>query len=224
MSEYMEKFSVSRLVGAPPGYVGYEEGGTLTEAVRRRPYSIVLFDEIEKAHPDVFNILLQVLDDGRITDSQGRTVDFKNTILILTSNLGSEFISEGIEDGEITAHARKEVDALLKRSFRPEFLNRLDEIIMFKPLTRENIGGIVGILLGRLKKRLEDEHIVLEVTNAAKEYIADFGYDSVYGARPLKRFIQTHAETPIARYLIEKNPPAGTVITLDRGENGLILR
>lgn len=223
MSEYMEKFSVSRLVGAPPGYVGYEEGGTLTEAVRRKPYSIVLFDEIEKAHPDVFNILLQILDDGRVTDSQGRTVDFKNTIIILTSNLGSEFISEGIENGELTAEARERTEALLKRSFRPEFLNRLDEIIFFKPLTRENIGDIVEILLQRLKNRLNAENIQLEVTNAAKQYIADFGYDSVYGARPLKRFIQTHAETPIAKYLIAENPAAGSVITLDRGESGLIL-
>ncbi len=224
MSEYMEKFSVSRLVGAPPGYVGYEEGGTLTEAVRRKPYSIVLFDEIEKAHPDVFNILLQILDDGRVTDSQGRTVDFKNTIIILTSNLGSEFITEGIENGEITDVAREQVNALLKKFFRPEFLNRLDEIIMFKPLSRENIGDIVEILLNRLKARLKGENLTLEVTNAAKQYIADFGYDSVYGARPLKRFIQTHAETPIARYIISGNPQAGSTLTLDRGENGLILR
>ncbi len=224
MSEYMEKFSVSRLVGAPPGYVGYEEGGTLTEAVRRKPYSIVLFDEIEKAHPDVFNILLQVLDDGRITDSQGRTVDFKNTIIILTSNLGSDIISEGIENGEVSASAREEVNDLLKRSFRPEFLNRLDEIILFQPLSRENVSGIVDIMLEKLKARLKAEHITLEVTNAAKQYIADFGYDSVYGARPLKRFLQTHAETPIAKYLIEKDPPAGALLTLDRGEGGLVLR
>ena len=223
MSEYMEKFSVSRLVGAPPGYVGYEEGGTLTEAVRRRPYSIVLFDEIEKAHPDVFNILLQILDDGRITDSQGRTVDFKNTIIILTSNLGSEYISEGIENGEITKEARDKVNEVLKRSFRPEFLNRLDEIIMFKPLTRENIGAIVDILLSRLAKRLESEHLSLEVTNAAKEYIADYGYDSVFGARPLKRFIQAHVETPIARFIIGGNPEAGSTIVIDRGEDGLFL-
>ncbi|PWM52109.1 MAG: type VI secretion system ATPase TssH, partial [Bacillota bacterium] len=223
MSEYMEKFSVSRLVGAPPGYVGYEEGGTLTEAVRRRPYSIVLFDEIEKAHPDVFNILLQILDDGRITDSQGRTVDFKNTIIILTSNLGSEYISEGIENGEITKAARDKVNEVLKRSFRPEFLNRLDEIIMFKPLTRENIGSIVDILLSRLAKRLEGEHLTLEVTNAAKEYIADYGYDSVFGARPLKRFIQAHVETPIARFIIGGNPEAGSTIVIDRGEDGLFL-
>ena len=224
MSEYMEKFSVSRLVGAPPGYVGYEEGGTLTEAVRRRPYSIVLFDEIEKAHPDVFNILLQILDDGRITDSQGRTVDFKNTIIILTSNLGSEYISEGIENGEITKEARDKVNEVLKRSFRPEFLNRLDEIIMFKPLTRENIGAIVDILLARLNKRLEAEHLTLEVTNAAKEYIADYGYDSVFGARPLKRFIQAHVETPIARFIIGGNPEAGSTIVIDRGEDGLFLK
>ena len=224
MSEYMEKFSVSRLVGAPPGYVGYEEGGTLTEAVRRRPYSIVLFDEIEKAHPDVFNILLQILDDGRITDSQGRTVDFKNTIIILTSNLGSEYISEGIENGEITKEAREKVNEVLKRSFRPEFLNRLDEIIMFKPLTRENIGAIVDILLSRLAKRLEGEHLTLEVTNAAKEYIADYGYDSVFGARPLKRFIQAHVETPIARFIIGGNPEAGSTIVIDRGKDGLFLK
>ena len=202
MSEYMEKFSVSRLVGAPPGYVGYEEGGTLTEAVRRKPYSIVLFDEIEKAHPDVFNILLQILDDGRITDSQGRTVDFKNTIIILTSNLGAADIIEGIEGGEISKAAQDKVNAILKQSFRPEFLNRLDEIIMFKPLTRENIGGIVDIQLKRLAKRLENENLTLEITDAAKAYIAENGYDNVFGARPLKRFIQKNVETPIARYII----------------------
>ena len=224
MSEYMEKFSVSRLVGAPPGYVGYEEGGTLTEAVRRRPYSIVLFDEIEKAHPDVFNILLQLLDDGRITDSQGRTVDFKNTIVILTSNLGSEFISEGIEDGEITEEAREQVNALLKRSFRPELLNRLDEIIMFKPLTRENIDDIVEILLERLRKRLEAEKLTLEVTGRAKAFISDNGYDPVYGARPLKRYLQSHAETLIAKHIIKNNPKAGETIVLDADENGLLLR
>jgi len=223
MSEYMEKFSVSRLVGAPPGYVGYEEGGVLTEAVRRRPYSIVLFDEIEKAHPDVFNILLQILDDGRVTDSQGRTVDFKNTIIILTSNLGSEYITEGIEDGEISPSARERVNMLLKQSFRPEFLNRLDEIIMFKPLTRENIGSIVDILLARLQKRLQAENLQLEVTGMAKAYIADYGYDSVFGARPLKRFLQTHVETPIARYMISQNPEAGSKIIVDRNENGLYL-
>ena len=224
MSEYMEKFSVSRLVGAPPGYVGYEEGGTLTEAVRRKPYSIVLFDEIEKAHPDVFNILLQILDDGRVTDSQGRTVDFKNTIIILTSNLGSTDIIEVIKDGEITKEAQDKVNAILKRSFRPEFLNRLDEIIMFKPLTRENITGIVDILLARLAKRLEEENLKLEVTQKAKDYIADSGYDNIYGARPLKRFIQTHAETPIAKYIIGSNPAAGTTITLDANEEGLYIK
>ncbi|MGN0804564.1 MAG: ATP-dependent chaperone ClpB, partial [Candidatus Coproplasma sp.] len=202
MSEYMEKFSVSRLVGAPPGYVGYEEGGTLTEAVRRKPYSIVLFDEIEKAHPDVFNILLQILDDGRVTDSQGRTVDFKNTIIILTSNIGSSDIIEGIEGDEITAEARERVNALLKSSFRPEFLNRLDEIIMFKPLTSDNMKGIVEILLNRLAQRLEGENLVLKVTDEAKTYIAENGCDSVYGARPLKRYIQKYAETPIAKYII----------------------
>ncbi len=224
MSEYMEKFSVSRLVGAPPGYVGYEEGGTLTEAVRRKPYSIVLFDEIEKAHPDVFNILLQILDDGRITDSQGRTVDFKNTIIILTSNLGATDIIEGIEGGEISKAAQDRVYAILKQSFRPEFLNRLDEIIMFRPLTRENIGGIVDIQLKRLVSRLNDENLALKVTDAAKTYIADNGYDNIYGARPLKRFIQKNIETPIAKFIIQKNPEAGTEITVDANENGIYLK
>lgn len=223
MSEYMEKFSVSRLVGAPPGYVGYEEGGTLTEAVRRKPYSIVLFDEIEKAHPDVFNILLQILDDGRVTDSQGRTVDFKNTIIILTSNLGSADIIEGIEDGEISREARERVGALLKQSFRPEFLNRLDEIIIFKPLTADNMVGIVDILLKRLSARLAQENLNLKVTDSAKEYIAVNGSDSVYGARPLKRYLQKYAETPIARYIIENNPKAGTTLVLDCNDSGLTL-
>lgn len=224
MSEYMEKFSVSRLVGAPPGYVGYEEGGTLTEAVRRKPYSIVLFDEIEKAHPDVFNILLQILDDGRITDSQGRTVDFKNTIIILTSNLGATDIIDGIEDGEISKAAQDKVYAILRQSFRPEFLNRLDEIIMFRPLTRENISGIVDIQLQRLCNRLKDENLTLEITQKARDYIATNGYDSVYGARPLKRFIQKYAETPIARYIIQNNPESGASITLDAAEDGLFLK
>ena len=224
MSEYMEKFSVSRLVGAPPGYVGYEEGGTLTEAVRRKPYSIVLFDEIEKAHPDVFNILLQILDDGRITDSQGRTVDFKNTIIILTSNLGATDIIEGIEGGEFSKAAQDRVYAILKQAFRPEFLNRLDEIIMFRPLTRENIGGIVDIQLKRLVSRLNDENLALKVTDAAKTYIADNGYDNIYGARPLKRFIQKNIETPIAKFIIQKNPEAGTEITVDANENGIYLK
>ena len=223
MSEYMEKFSVSRLVGAPPGYVGYEEGGTLTEAVRRKPYSIVLFDEIEKAHPDVFNILLQILDDGRVTDSQGRTVDFKNTIIILTSNLGSADIIEGIENGEISEEARERVGALLKQSFRPEFLNRLDEIIIFKPLTADNMVGIVDILLKRLTARLAQENLNLKVTESAKEYIAVNGSDSVYGARPLKRYLQKYAETPIAKYIIENNPEAGTTLVLDCNDSGLTL-
>jgi ATP-dependent Clp protease ATP-binding subunit ClpB len=224
MSEYMEKFSVSRLIGAPPGYVGYEEGGVLTEAVRRKPYSIVLFDEIEKAHPDVFNILLQILDDGRVTDSQGRTVDFKNTIIILTSNLGSQYISEGIENGEITEQAKAQVNALLKNSFRPEFLNRLDEIIMFKPLTQENIGDIVDILLNKLKGRLAANNLTLNVTDEAKKYIVVNGYDPAYGARPLKRFIQSHAETLLAKHIIKTNPPAGTTLTLDSTPNGLYLK
>ncbi len=224
MSEYMEKFSVSRLVGAPPGYVGYEEGGTLTEAVRRKPYSIVLFDEIEKAHPDVFNILLQILDDGRATDSQGRTVDFKNTIIILTSNIGSSDIIEGIENGEITKQAADRVSALLKQAFRPEFLNRLDEIITFKPLTEENMKGITDILLKRLAARLEGENLKLTATDGARAFIAENGFDSVYGARPLKRYLQKYAETPIARYIIENNPAAGTEITLDCQNNSLVLR
>ena len=224
MSEYMEKFSVSRLVGAPPGYVGYEEGGTLTEAVRRKPYSIVLFDVIEKAHPDVFNILLQVLDDGRITDSQGRTVDFKNTIIILTSNLGSDIIMEGIENGEITPAAQEKVTELLKRSFRPEFLNRLDEIVMFKPLLHSEIDAIVEILLSGLKKRLQAENLSLEVTERAKTYISDGGYDPVYGARPLKRFIQSHIETPIARYIVSGSPKDGTTLTLDYDGEKIVIK
>ena len=191
MSEYMEKFSVSRLIGAPPGYVGYEEGGQLTEAVRRKPYSVVLFDEVEKAHPDVFNILLQVLDDGRITDSQGRTIDFKNTILILTSNLGSQYLLDGIDaNGEISQEAKDQVDQLLKRSFRPEFLNRLDEIVYYKPLTKENITSIVDLLIGSLNKRLADKQLTVELTPAAKTYVIDNGYDPLYGARPLRRFLQ----------------------------------
>jgi ATP-dependent Clp protease ATP-binding subunit ClpB len=223
MSEYMEKFSVSRLIGAPPGYVGYEEGGVLTEAVRRKPYSIILFDEIEKAHPDVFNILLQILDDGRVTDSQGRTVDCKNTIIILTSNLGSEYISGGIQDGKITDEAREQVKNLLKASFRPEFINRLDEIIMFKPLTRDNIRNIVDILTKRLCDRMEGNNLKLVVTDAAKDFIAENGYDSVYGARPLKRFIQSHAETPIAKYIIGSNPAAGSQVRLDSDGEKLVI-
>ena len=216
MSEYMEKFSVSRLIGAPPGYVGYEEGGQLTEAVRRKPYSVVLLDEVEKAHPDVFNILLQVLDDGRITDSQGRTVDFKNTIIILTSNLGSPMILEGMdENGNISEEARKEVDTLLKQKLRPEFLNRLDEIVFYKPLSKTEIFRIVDLLLEKLRKRLEDKQLELEVTDAAKECIVAQGYDVNYGARPLKRLIQSKVETLVARKIIADDPAPGTVIRID---------
>ena len=216
MTEYMEKFSVSRLIGAPPGYVGYEEGGQLTEAVRRKPYSVVLFDEVEKAHPDVFNILLQVLDDGRITDSQGRTVDFKNTIIILTSNLGSSAILDGIgADGSITEAARQEVQALLRRQFRPEFLNRLDEIVFYKPLQKAETVQIVDLLTQDLKRRLEAQQLDLELTDAAKEYIVDGGYDPVYGARPLKRFLQHTVETALARKIIAEDPAPGTVYVGD---------
>ncbi len=216
MSEYMEKYSVSRLIGAPPGYVGYEEGGQLTEAVRRRPYSVVLFDEVEKAHPDVFNVLLQVLDDGRITDSQGRTVDFKNTIIILTSNLGSDLILEGIgENGEISEEARDGVTQLLRRSFRPEFLNRLDEIVFYKPLTRENIHGIVDLLVADLQKRMAQRQLTVTLTDAAKDYLIAKGYDPIYGARPLKRLIQTEVETLLARWIIAEAPAPETAITVD---------
>ena len=216
MTEYMEKHSVSRLVGAPPGYVGYEEGGQLTEAVRRKPYSVVLFDEVEKAHPDVFNILLQVLDDGRITDSQGRTVDFKNTIIILTSNLGSNIILEGIDnEGKLRDEAREQVEMLLKSQFRPEFLNRLDEIVFYTPLTRDQITGIMQLMLKELSGRLADRHLTVELTDAAKEYVIDNGYDPVYGARPLKRFIQRAVETPIARMLIARDVPEGSRIIVD---------
>ena len=216
MSEYMEKFSVSRLIGAPPGYVGYEEGGQLTEAVRRKPYSVVLLDEVEKAHPDVFNILLQVLDDGRITDSQGRTVDFKNTIIILTSNLGSPIILDGMDaNGNISEDARKEVDALLKQQFRPEFLNRLDEIVFYKPLNQKEIFSIVDLLLKKLRKRLEDKQLELHVTQAAKEYIVAQCYDVNYGARPLKRLIQSKIETLVAKKIIADDPAPGTVIEID---------
>ena len=215
MTEYMEKFSVSRLIGAPPGYVGYDEGGQLTEAVRRKPYSVVLFDEIEKAHPDVFNILLQVLDDGRITDSQGRTVDFKNTIIILTSNLGSQFLLDGIdENGEISADAKDEVSDLLKRTFRPEFLNRLDEIVYYKPLTKDNVTKIIDLLIRDLAGRLEDKQIGLEITPLAKELIIENGYDPVYGARPLKRYLQSKVETLIARTMIANDLQPGNVIEI----------
>ena len=222
MSEYMEKFSVSRLIGAPPGYVGYEEGGQLTEAVRRKPYSVILFDEVEKAHPDVFNILLQVLDDGRVTDSQGRTVDFKNTIIILTSNLGSEYLLEGIEpSGEISAEAREKVEALLKRSFRPEFLNRLDEIVFYKPLTRENILGILDLQLEDLRRRLKDKQLSVELTDEAKDYIVEQGYDPIYGARPLKRFLQRKVETLIGRMIIADLVHPDSTIVIGRDEKGL---
>ena len=224
MTEYMEKFSVSRLIGAPPGYVGYDEGGQLTEAVRRHPYSVVLFDEIEKAHPDVFNILLQVLDDGRITDSQGRTVDFKNTIIILTSNLGADAILEGIgEDGTISVSAREEVDSLLKSQFRPEFLNRLDDIIMFKPLTKEDIKNIVDLLLKGLKDRLSNKQLKLEITDKAKDYIIDNGYDMMFGARPLKRYISHTVETMIAKELLTQDFKPNTTIKLDVDNGKLIL-
>ena len=220
MSEYMEKYSVSRLIGAPPGYVGYEEGGQLTEAVRRKPYSVVLFDEIEKAHPDVFNVLLQVLDDGRITDSQGRTVDFKNTILIMTSNIGSPYLLDGIEEnGEISQDAREKVDAELRAHFRPEFLNRLDEIIMFKPLTKENIGGIVDLLVADLNRRLKDQELSLRLTDTAKDYIIEGGYDPVYGARPLKRYLQKYVETLTAKLILSGNVRAEDTIVIDV-ENG----
>ena len=226
MTEYMEKFSVSRLIGAPPGYVGYDEGGQLTEAVRRHPYSVVLFDEVEKAHPDVFNILLQILDDGRITDSQGRTVDFKNTIIILTSNLGSSYLLDGITpEGEISEEARGKVMADLRASFRPEFLNRLDEIIMFKPLTKDNLGGIIENLLSGLRKRLADRSaggLKLEVTDAAKQLIIDNGYDPVYGARPLKRYLQSSAETLIAKEILAGNFDTGTTLVLDAKDGKLV--
>ena len=224
MSEYMEKFSVSRLIGAPPGYVGYEEGGQLTEAVRRKPYSVILFDEVEKAHPDVFNILLQVLDDGRITDSQGRTVDFKNTIIILTSNLGSQYLLDGIDSkGEITTEAREKVEALLKQSFRPEFLNRLDEIVFYKPLTRENILSIVDLLMKDLRERLKEQQLDVTLTDKAKEYIVDQGYDPIYGARPLKRFLQRKVETLIGRMIIADEVRPNSTLVVDYDGEKLIV-
>ena len=225
MSEYMEKHSVSRLVGAPPGYVGYDEGGQLTEAVRRQPYSVVLFDEIEKAHPDVFNILLQVLDDGRITDSQGRTVDFKNTILIMTSNIGSSYLLEGInENGEITEEARNRVEHELKNHFRPEFINRLDEIIMFKPLTRDNISGIIDILMDNLNDRVADKDLSITLTEAAKDYITEHGYDPVYGARPLKRYLQKNVETMAAKLILGDDLETGNRIIMDVENDKLVTR
>ena len=231
MTEYMEKFSVSRLIGAPPGYVGYEEGGQLTEAVRRKPYSVVLFDEVEKAHPDVFNILLQVLDDGRITDSQGRTVDFKNTILILTSNLGSDIILNDLEQrraegcNELSEEARDQIDRLLKSKFRPEFLNRLDEIVYYKSLTKDEARSIVDLQLQDLRRRLDEgKHLKLSVTDAAKDFIIDAAYDSVYGARPIKRFIQSRVETLLAKAILQGSYAEGDTLTVDCGENGLLLR
>ena len=221
MSEYMEKYSVSRLIGAPPGYVGYDEGGQLTEAVRRKPYSVVLFDEIEKAHPDVFNVLLQLLDDGRITDSQGRVVDFKNTIVIMTSNLGSDIILDGIEGEDIKAEAKMAVDMILKRSFRPEFLNRLDEIIYFKPLTKENIRAIVDLTLADLDRRLSDKRIKVTLTDAAKDYVIESAYDSAYGARPLKRFIQSRVETLVAKKIISADISLDSEIVIDFNSNVL---
>ena len=225
MSEYMEKHSVSRLIGAPPGYVGYEEGGQLTEAVRRKPYSVVLFDEIEKAHPDVFNVLLQVLDDGRITDSQGRTVDFKNTILIMTSNIGSSYLLDGIEEnGEIKEEAQNMVMNDLRAHFRPEFLNRLDEIIMFRPLTKDNIGNIITLMMADLNRRLAGQDIRLELTDAGRDYVIDGGYDPVYGARPLKRFLQKHVETLAARLILSGTVMEGDTIVLDAVNGELTAR
>ena len=225
MSEYMERHTVSRLIGSPPGYVGHDEGGQLTEKVRRKPYSVVLFDEIEKAHPDVFNILLQILDDGRITDSQGRTVDFKNTIIILTSNLGSQYLLDGIgPDGEITADAREHVQAELRRAFRPEFLNRLDEILMFRPLTRDNLSHIIDNLIAALRSRLADRTLNLEMTDAAKALVIENGYDPVYGARPLKRYLQSHAETLIARTILSGDLHAGDTLVVDADNGTLVCR
>ena len=224
MTEYMEKFSVSRLIGAPPGYVGYDEGGELTEAVRRKPYSVVLFDEIEKAHPDVFNILLQVLDDGRLTDSQGRTVDFKNTVLILTSNLGSEYLLDGIKDGEITEEAKAKIDALLKRSFKPEFLNRLSGIVYFKPLSEKEVSSIVSLMLEKLKARLKDKRVGFEIAPAAVNYIIGRGYDMQFGARPLKRFIEQNVETMIAKEIIAGSIKPDTTITVDSDGEKLYIK
>ncbi|MDE5600799.1 MAG: AAA family ATPase, partial [Oscillospiraceae bacterium] len=224
MTEYMEKYSVSRLVGAPPGYVGYEEGGQLTEAVRRKPYSVILFDEIEKAHPDVFNILLQVLDDGRITDSQGRIVDFKNTIIILTSNLGSDILLDGIDDeGKITNLAKDQIEDLLKRSFRPEFLNRLDEIVFYKPLTKDNISKILDIQINSLQKRLDQKQLTCTLNDKARQFIIDNGYDPMYGARPLKRFIQRHVETAIARVILEGNLSQGNNLVIDLKNDEIVI-
>jgi ATP-dependent Clp protease ATP-binding subunit ClpB len=225
MSEYMEKYSVSRLIGAPPGYVGYDEGGQLTEAVRRKPYSVVLFDEVEKAHPDVFNVLLQVLDDGRITDSQGRTVDFKNTILIMTSNIGSSYLLDGIDEkGNIMPESEKMVMNELRAHFRPEFLNRLDETIMFKPLTKKDVGQIVDLLVKDVNKRLVEREVSIELTDVAKDFVVEGGYEPMYGARPLKRYLQKHVETLAARLILEGNVGRGSVIVIDVEDDQLIGR
>ena len=222
MSEYMEKYSVSRLIGAPPGYVGYDEGGQLTEAVRRHPYSVILFDEIEKAHPDVFNILLQLLDDGRLTDNQGRTVDFKNTIVIMTSNLGSAYLTENIhQDGTIDPEVKEQVEEELKRHFRPEFINRIDDIVVFSPLTENQIRGIIDLSLGSLCRRLEDRSITLTLTDAAKSYIAKEAYDPHYGARPVKRYLQKYVETELAQMLIRGDCKDGDDVVVDADEDGL---
>ena len=222
MSEYMEKYSVSRLIGAPPGYVGYDEGGQLTEAVRRKPYSVVLFDEIEKAHPDVFNVLLQVLDDGRITDSQGRTVDFKNTILIMTSNIGANYLLEGIrEDGTLDEKCQELTMNDLKAHFRPEFLNRLDEIIMFKPLTKDNIHAIIDLLIADVNKRLTERELRVELTDAAKDFVVEGGYEPMYGARPLKRYLQKNVETLAARLILAGNVGRGDTILIDVADGKL---
>ncbi|MBQ1678585.1 MAG: AAA family ATPase, partial [Oscillospiraceae bacterium] len=225
MSEYMERHAVSRLIGSPPGYVGHEEGGQLTEAVRRKPYSVILFDEVEKAHPDVFNILLQVLDDGRVTDSQGRTVDFKNTIIILTSNLGSPYILEGIDEkGEISETARAQVEALLKKTFRPEFLNRLDEIVFYKPLTKDNIFKIIDLQINQLNKRLQDKQLRCVLTEAAKSYIVDAAFDPAFGARPLRRYVQHTVETMIAKRILRGDVAPGAELTVDVVNGELLIR
>ena len=224
MSEYMEKHAVSRLIGAPPGYVGYDEGGQLTEAVRRHPYAVILFDEVEKAHPDVFNVLLQVLDDGRITDSQGRTVDFKNTVIVMTSNLGSNYILDGIRDGQLTEEARAQVSGLLKRSFRPEFLNRIDDIVFYKPLSEAEIFKITDLMLNALRARLKERRLDVQLTDAAKRYIAETGYDPQYGARPLKRLLQSKLETLLARHIIQEDPAPDTVFTVDYDGKELVVR
>ena len=224
MSEYMEQHSVSRLIGAPPGYVGYEEGGQLTEAVRRKPYSVVLFDEVEKAHPDVFNVLLQVLDDGRITDSQGRTVDFKNTIIILTSNLGSEYLLSGIrEDGTIAPEAKAQVEGLLRHSFRPEFLNRLDEIVFYKPLTKENVYRIIDLQIDKLNSRLSQQQISCRLTDAAKALIVEAAYDPQYGARPLRRYVQHTVETMLSKRLLAGSILPGQTVTVDERDGQLTM-